>query len=174
MKSVHLNFCHCLGENIEIINLSFIDKTWISRHNFCFSIQSNIVLNFTASVGGIGVPQQRPWDVLGGLLRLPPGWSNTSPYWSSTVSQGKTFFNWVTSLLSPLCIEFSFCFYCRRFPFFCVFRMQVSVRWGSCWAAVVSVSLWPVRSVWRAYPRHPLARSCSTKVRKPSLKSLKL
>lgn len=104
MKSVRLNLCVCLGENIEVIKLPFIDKTWISRQNFCFSIQSNIVINeyFNASVGGAGVPQQWPGDVLGGLLRLPPGWSNTCSYWSSTVSKGKTFFNWVTSLLSPL------------------------------------------------------------------------
>lgn len=138
---------------------------------------SNIVLNeyFNASIGGVGVPQQRPWDVLGGLLRLPAGWSNTCPYWSSTVSQGKTFFSWVTSSLSPLLYRvLVFNVTVDDFHFFGVFRTQVSARWGSCWAAVVSVSLWPARSVWRAYPRHPLARSCSTKVRRPSLKSLKL
>lgn len=62
--------------------------------SYCHT-SSNAVLSLInilfARVGGVGVPQQRPWDVLGGLLRLPPGWSHSCPHWSSTVSQGTSF-----------------------------------------------------------------------------------
>lgn len=40
-------------------------------------------------VGGLGVSQQRPRDVLGGLFWLSPGWSHTCSYWSPTISQGE-------------------------------------------------------------------------------------
>lgn len=128
-------------------------------------------------VGGVGVPQQWPWDVLGGLLWLPPGWSYTCTYWSTTVSQGKKTLRGTCAFCECRNIYFFLFNYKCVFGFVCVcgaFRTQVSARWGSCSVAVVLVLLWPVRSVWRVYPRHPLGKYFSLKVSKLFLKWLNL
>lgn len=83
--------------------------------------------------GGLGVSQQRPRDVLGGLFWLSPGWSHTCSYWSPAISQGEQTPAWAQVLYRYLnCSGLTLIKLC-----FC--RMQVSVRWGFCWAAVVLV-----------------------------------